>query len=204
MGKTDNSDEPIIGTPRGIEQTRSFRKREQGERWNQEAIRMFVGAPWNPRGMVADAPGGTRRRYITKALVLQHGATEGCVACTGDSQVHIPCGRKRFDDIFDAAKQPGEPYDRVPVVEASSGPAPITPAQLAAASSAPTPTTTAAAAAAPAGSTRAPARPKINPMPVETDGDNMDFGPNGHLAPTTPPGTPPDAKRRRGAGWMWK
>ena len=28
----------------------------------------------------------------------------------------------------------------------------------------------------------------------------MDFGPNGDVAPTTPPGTPTGAKRRRGAG----
>ena len=195
LGKTDNADEAIIGTPRGIEQTRSFRKREQGERWSQDAIRMFVGVPWNPRGMVADAPGGTRRRYITKALVVQHGATEGCIACAGDSQVHIPRCRKRFDDIFDAAKQPGEPRDRVPVVEAPSVPAePAAAAPSAPSSSAP------AAASGPA-----TARTKFHATPIETDDDNMDFGPNGNVAPTTPPGTPPpgtphEAKRRRGVG----
>ena len=29
---------------------------------------MFVGVPWNPRGIITDSPGGIRKRYITRAL----------------------------------------------------------------------------------------------------------------------------------------
>ena len=32
---------------------------------------MFVGVPWNPREVMADPPGGVRKRYITKSLVQE-------------------------------------------------------------------------------------------------------------------------------------
>ena len=66
------------GTPKGIETTRSFRRMTEDRQWNR---RMFVGVPWNPRGITTDAPGGIRKRY---ALVHAHGATDGWPACQGD------------------------------------------------------------------------------------------------------------------------
>ena len=74
---------------------------------------MSVGVPWNPRGITTDAPGGIRKRYITRALVQAHGATDGCPACPGEGQVHVPRCRKRFEDIFDQEKQPGQPREVV-------------------------------------------------------------------------------------------
>ena len=75
------------------------------------ALRMFVGVPWNPRGIIAESSGGIRKRYITRALVQTHGATDGCAACQGDAQVHVPRCRKRFGDIFDREKLPGQTRD---------------------------------------------------------------------------------------------
>ena len=72
---------------------------------------MFVGVPRNPRGITTDAPGGIRKRYITRALVQAHGATDGCPACQGDGQVHVPRCRKLFEDIFDQEKQPSQPRE---------------------------------------------------------------------------------------------
>jgi hypothetical protein len=194
LGKTDNSDEAIIGTPRGIELVRSFRKREQAERWSADAVRMFVGVPWNPRGVVADGPGGVRRKYVTRALVVKHGATEGCPGCAGDSQVHIARCRKRFEEIFDAEKKPGEPYDRVPVE-----PGAVRPAASSAAAAAASPVDSAivpVAPAAPLGAAAAAAAP----MQIDVADGSMDFQPvpHGNVAPTTPLGAPPGAKRRRG------
>ena len=74
---------------------------------------MFVGVPWNPRGITTDAPGGIRKRYITRALVQAQEATDGFRACQGDGQVHVPWCRKRFEDIFDQEKKPGQPRDVV-------------------------------------------------------------------------------------------
>ena len=113
LGKLDLSDEVIVGTPRRIETTRSFRRMTEDRQWNPDSLRMFVGAPWNLRGITTDAPGGIRKPYITRALVQAHGATDGCPACQGDGQVHVPRCRTRFEDIFDQEKQPGQPREAV-------------------------------------------------------------------------------------------
>ena len=113
LGKVDLSDEVIVGTPKGIETIRSFRRMTEDRQWNPETLRMFVGVPWNPRGITTDAPGGIRKRYITRALVQAQEATDGCPACQGDGQVHVPWCRKRFEDIFDQEKKPGQPRDVV-------------------------------------------------------------------------------------------
>ena len=48
--------------------------------WERDAFRTFIGVPWNPRGLVVEAPmASSRRRYITKAVNQQH----GCSACLG-------------------------------------------------------------------------------------------------------------------------
>ena len=112
LGKLDLSNEVIVGTPKGIETTRSFRRMTEDRQWNPETLRMFVGVPWNPRGITTDAPGGIRKRHITRALLQAHGATDGCPACQGDGQVHVPRCRKRFEDIFDQEKQPSQPRAR--------------------------------------------------------------------------------------------
>ena len=101
LGKLDLSDEVTVGTPKGIEMTRSFRRMTEHRQWNPETLRMFVGVPWNPRGNTTDTPGGIRKRYITRALVQAHGATDGCPASQGDGQVHVPRCRKGFEDTFD-------------------------------------------------------------------------------------------------------
>ena len=35
-------------------------------------LRIFVAVPWNPRGLMADPPGGVRKRYIKRSLVQEH------------------------------------------------------------------------------------------------------------------------------------
>ena len=111
LGKLDLSDEVIVGTPKGIETTRSFR-RMTDRQWNPGTLRMFVGVPWNPRGIVTDSPGRIRKRYITRALVQTHGATDGCAACQGDAQVHVLKCRKRFEDI-NREKLSGQPRENM-------------------------------------------------------------------------------------------
>ena len=50
----DLLDEVIVGTPNGIETTRSSRRRPTEQQWNPETLFMFVGVPWNPRGLITD------------------------------------------------------------------------------------------------------------------------------------------------------
>ena len=105
----DLLDEVTVGTRNGIETTRSRRRRPTEQQWNPEALRMFVGVMWNPRGLINDSPGGVLKRYITRALVQVHGATDGCATCHGDSHVHVPRCRKRIEDIFEREKAPRQP-----------------------------------------------------------------------------------------------
>ena len=52
LGKSDRSDEHIIGLETGAVLTRSIRRKAEGKRWNERALKMVTGTPWNPR------PGG--------------------------------------------------------------------------------------------------------------------------------------------------
>ena len=49
LKELDLSDEVIVGTPKGIETTRSFRRMTEDRQWNPEILRMFDGVPWNSR-----------------------------------------------------------------------------------------------------------------------------------------------------------
>ena len=72
---------------------RSVRRKAEGKRWSERALKLVTGTPWNPR------PGEVvmRRRYITRALVERYGPTEDCGACFRKSQQHSERCRARFD-----------------------------------------------------------------------------------------------------------
>ena len=100
-GRTDESDEVIVGTAAGIEFARSFRRRAANKQWERDAFTTFVGVPWNPRGLAVEAPvASSRRRYITKALIHQHGETPGCAACLGTGSQHTAKCRDRFEQLI--------------------------------------------------------------------------------------------------------
>ena len=77
LGKSDRSDEHIIGLETGTELARSVRRKVEGKRWNETALRMVTGTPCNPR------PGEVvvRRSYIMRALIERYGPTEDCGGC---------------------------------------------------------------------------------------------------------------------------
>ena len=50
LGRTDESDEAIVGTAAGIEFTRWFRRRTKDKQRERDAFTTFIGVPWNPRG----------------------------------------------------------------------------------------------------------------------------------------------------------
>ena len=95
LGRTDESDEVIVGTA-GVEFARSFRRRTRDKQWQHDAFTTFMGVPWNPKGLAVEAPmTSSRRRYITKSLVQQHGETPGCSAYLGVSSQHTTTCRER-------------------------------------------------------------------------------------------------------------
>ena len=95
LGKSDRSDEHIIGLENGAVLSRSVRRKVEGKCWNERerALKMDTGTPWNPR------PGEevVRRRYITRALVERYGPSEACGACFRKSQQHSERCRARCD-----------------------------------------------------------------------------------------------------------
>ena len=48
LGKSDRSDEHIIGLENGADLARSARRKVEGKRWNERALKMVTGTPWNP------------------------------------------------------------------------------------------------------------------------------------------------------------
>ena len=101
LGRTDESDEVIVGTAVGVEFARPFRRRTRDNQWQRDALTAFIGVPWNPRGLAVEAPmASSRRRYITKSLVQQHSETPGCSACFGVSSQHTATCRERFERLI--------------------------------------------------------------------------------------------------------
>ena len=74
LEKSDISDEHIIGLENGAVLARSVRRKVEGKRCNERALKMVTGMPWNP------CPGKVvaRRRYMTRASVERYGPTEDC------------------------------------------------------------------------------------------------------------------------------
>ena len=72
---------------------RSVRRKVEGKRWNERALKMVTGTPWKPR------PGEVvvRRRYITRALIERYGPTKDCGGCFRKSQQHSERWRARFE-----------------------------------------------------------------------------------------------------------
>ena len=93
LEKSDRSDEHIIGLENGAVLARSVRRKVEGKRWNERALKLVTGTPWNPRPRKVVA----RRRYITRALVERYGPTEDCGACFRKSQQHTERCRARFE-----------------------------------------------------------------------------------------------------------
>ena len=48
LGIRDESGEVIIGTSKGVLKARSFRRKPESERWNNNALQEMQGLPWEP------------------------------------------------------------------------------------------------------------------------------------------------------------
>ena len=84
LGKSDRSDEHIIGLETGAVLARSARRKVEGKRWNERELMMATGTPWNfwPGEEVV------RRRYIKRALIDRYGPIEDSGGCVRKSQQH--------------------------------------------------------------------------------------------------------------------
>ena len=99
LGVSDRSDELYMGTERGMQKVRKVRRREASERVDLTFLNSLSARPWDgpkkvrdvrivlpdvssPAAMAeAEAIGKGRRLYISKADIMKHGLTEGCLGC---------------------------------------------------------------------------------------------------------------------------
>ena len=99
LGVSDRSDELYVGTERGMHKVRRVRRREATERVDLTFRNSVSARPWDGPKKVRDvrivlpdvsspaamaegeAIGKGRRLYISKAHIMKHGLTEGCLGC---------------------------------------------------------------------------------------------------------------------------
>lgn len=84
---------------RPVRKSRTIKRLSESARWNKDLLARVKGLPWNPTGaphldvvsskLSGDlGPGKVRRMQITKKMIDEKGATEGCPACVGDKKAH--------------------------------------------------------------------------------------------------------------------
>ena len=99
LGVSDRSDELYVGTERGMHKVRTVRRREATERVDLTFLNSVSARPsdgpkkvrdvrivlldvTSPTAMAeAEAIGKGRRLYISKADIMNHELTEGCLVC---------------------------------------------------------------------------------------------------------------------------
>ena len=100
---SDGSDELFVGTERGMHKVRTVRRHEATERIDLTFLNSVSARPWDgykkvssPAAMAgAEAIGKGRRLYISKADIMKHGLTEGCLGCR--------CRRNELKDTLKVA-----------------------------------------------------------------------------------------------------
>ena len=104
LGKSDRSNEHITRLETAAVLARPVRRKVEGKRWNERALKMVRGTPWNPR------PGEVvvRRRYITRALIERYSPTEDCGGCFRKSQQHSERCRAPFELVCAGDDGPAE------------------------------------------------------------------------------------------------
>ena len=120
LGKSLASDEHYVGTSAGVRRCRSIWMRPEKQRWDRKMLTD------DRRPLEPDATGA---RSVHRSGTSNHGGTKGCTACFGETTVHSPECRTRFQDIVDneaaqtAAASASEPSVETPG-QAAGGPAP--------------------------------------------------------------------------------
>ena len=93
LGKSDRSNEHVLGLETRAVLTQSVRRKVEDKRWNERAVKMVTETPRNPRPDEVVV----RRRYITRNLIERCGPTQDCGACFRKSQQHSERCRARFE-----------------------------------------------------------------------------------------------------------
>ena len=100
VGKTELTDEHLLGTISGIRNSRTIYRLPKSHGYSKDALDRIVGAPTNPKPNGAARDPVMRRQYITQRSVDEHDVTPGCPRCEGrGTMTHSETCRKRFEAI---------------------------------------------------------------------------------------------------------
>ena len=120
LGKTNRSDEHLLYFKGEVKPARSIRRKEQAKRWSKKLLEEVTATPWMPKPKAGTAETANRpARYITKALIAQHGPTVGCAGCVGRATFHTPECRERWKGIWQAEDKEAAGVGRRAAVEAA-------------------------------------------------------------------------------------
>lgn len=121
VGKVESSDEHIVLTKDGVQKVRAIRRKEESERFSKDLYDAVRELPWSLSGTLHDTIGKERRRYITRAMIEEHGKTPGCPACNKESSIHSTGCKARFERIFEQLSRDKEGTVNVPKVGILAG-----------------------------------------------------------------------------------
>ena len=100
VGKTELTDEHLLGTLSGIRNNRTIYRLPKSQCYSKDALDRIVGTPTNPKPDGAAKDPQIRRQYITQRWVDEHGVTPRCPRCEGrGTMTHSETCRKRFEEI---------------------------------------------------------------------------------------------------------
>jgi len=101
FGKTDQSDEHIVVDKDGWRTCRTVARRPEDKRWNKKFfatvnVRSYEAARVATLKDAADEA-GSRRRYLTRTIVGEYGASQHCKACADGVGTHTAECRARLE-----------------------------------------------------------------------------------------------------------
>ena len=114
LGKTENTEEHLCGDEHGVCKFRTIRRQPESPFNPKPKTSMAVGPGETPVDMkwttraspnvhVDEAPepaAAQKRRYVTEALVKEHGRTMGCPRCSSGICIHNAECRARIEGIL--------------------------------------------------------------------------------------------------------
>ena len=100
MGKTELTDEHLLGSLSGIRNSRTIYRLPKSHCYNKDILDRIVGTPANSKQEGAAKDPQIRIQYISQRWVDEHGVTPSCPRCEGrGTMTQSEACRRRFDEI---------------------------------------------------------------------------------------------------------
>lgn len=106
VGRSSVDDMHLFLTPRGLRKARTVMRLPLDKKFDAELFMKCIGLPYDPlelgrKTVAVELKGSSvRQRYLTNAIIREHGKTKGCNACNGQGGPLTPACRQRFDKLL--------------------------------------------------------------------------------------------------------